>query len=233
MNRATARATTRVAVATVVLALGALAQGVTAQGPPPGGPPGGGRGPEKPLPLVATRKAEFTATKGTWMSLDVSPDGQTIVFDLLGDLYTMPIAGGKAKQITSGLAFDAQPRFSPDGKKVVFVSDRSGGDNVWTMTLDLKDTTQITMGNNNLYVSPDWSPDGNYIVVSRSGGLGGAARLQVSHIDGKSPMPLGRAPLTQKTIGAVWSPDGRYVWYAGRNGDWSYNAIFPQYQLYA
>jgi Tol biopolymer transport system component len=138
------------------------------------------------------------------MSLDVSPDGQTIVFDLLGDLYTMPIAGGKAKAITSGLAFDAQPRFSPDGKKIVFVSDRSGGDNVWTLSVDLKDTTQITMGNNNLYASPDWSPDGNYMVFSRSPGLGGAAKLFVSHIEGKAPMQLIRLP-PEKTMGAAWS----------------------------
>jgi len=85
---------------------------------------------EKPLPLAAPRKATFTATEGTWMSVDVSPDGQTIIFDLLGDLYTLPITGGKATRITEGMAFDAQPRFSPDGESVVFVSDRSGGDNV-------------------------------------------------------------------------------------------------------
>ncbi|HET7043074.1 MAG TPA: amidohydrolase, partial [Gemmatimonadales bacterium] len=134
----------------------------------------GGKPPEKPLPLEPARKAEFTTTHASWMSLDVSPDGKTIVFDLLGDLYTVPIAGGHATRITSGLAYDAQPRYSPDGKTIVFVSDRSGGDNVWTLSTDLRDTTQVTMGNGSLYVSPDWSPDGNYIIVSRSGGLRGA-----------------------------------------------------------
>ena len=74
----------------------------------------GGKPPEKPLPLETTRKAEFTTTHASWMSLDVSPDGKTIVFDLLGDLYTLPIAGGKATRLTSGPAFDAQPRYSPD-----------------------------------------------------------------------------------------------------------------------
>ena len=124
----------------------------------PGGP--GGRPPEKPLPLEAARKATFTATEGTWISLDVSPDGKTIAFDLLGDLYTLPITGGKATRITEGLAYDAQPRFSPDGQSIAFVSDRSGGDNVWTMRLDFTDTTQITQGNTSLYVSPEWMPDG-------------------------------------------------------------------------
>jgi Tol biopolymer transport system component len=201
-----------------------------AQAPTAG--PGGPNQREAPLPLAASRKAEFTATQGTWISLDVSPDGNTLVFDLLGDLYTMPIAGGKAKRITSGMAFDAQPRFSPDGKKVVFVSDRSGGDNVWTLSLDMRDTTQVTQGNSSLYVSPDWSPDGKFISVARSSGLGGAAKLQLHHVDARGAIALSRIPATMKTVGGAWTPDGRYIWYAGRAGDWSYNAMFPQYQLY-
>ncbi len=80
------------------------------------------------LPLEAARYAEFTTTRGTWISLDVSPDGQTVVFDLLGDLYTIPIGGGTATRLTHGLAHDMQPRFSPDGRQIVFVSDRSGDD---------------------------------------------------------------------------------------------------------
>jgi Tol biopolymer transport system component len=100
------------------------------------------------------------------------------------------------------------------------------------MTLDLKDTTQVTMGNSNLYVSPDWSPDGMYMIVSRSGGLGGPAKLQFHHIDGRSPIPMPGISPALKTIGAAFTPDGRYVYYAGRGGDWTYNAQLPQYQLY-
>jgi len=80
---------------------------------------------KKVLPLAATRSAKFTTTKGTWLSVDVSPDGQKIIFDLLGDLYTLPIAGGKATRITSGIAYDAQPRWSPDGRQITFISDRT------------------------------------------------------------------------------------------------------------
>src|SRR5258708_4406934 len=83
------------------------------------------------LPLETTRRLQFTTDEGTWLSLDVSPDGRSIVFDLLGDLYTLPLTGGKATRITSGPAFDTQARFSPDGRSIVFVSDRSGSDNVW------------------------------------------------------------------------------------------------------
>ena len=166
------------------------------------------------------------------MSLDVSPDGRTVVFDLLGDLYTVPIAGGHATRLTSGLAYDAQPRYSPDGKTIVFVSDRSGGDNVWTLSTDLHDTTQVTMGNGSLYVSPDWSPDGDYIVVSRSGGLRGSAKLVMIRKDSHTPFPLGQQAPNFKMLGATFTPDGKSVWFAGRNGDWQYNALFPQAQLY-
>lgn len=189
-------------------------------------------GPKKPLVLEADRTAEFTATEATWMSLDVSPDGQTIVFDFLGDLYTLPIAGGKATQITEGLAFDAQPRFSPDGETIVFVSDRSGGDNVWTMRMDFTDTTQVSRGNGNLYVSPEWMPDGENVVVSRTTGLGGAAKMFMFNVTRRSPLPIVSTPTQFKVLGAAPSPDGRYIWFAGGSGDWSYNASFPLYQIY-
>ena len=88
------------------------------------------------------------------------------------------------------MAFDGQPRFSPDGKSVVFVSDRSGGDNVWIMSVDRADSTQLTQGNNSLYFSPEFSPDGQYVVVSRAGGLGGPAPLQLLHVEKRGPMSI-------------------------------------------
>lgn len=212
------------------LAAASVASAATAAQAPQAAP--GARPQPKPLPLAAARKAAFTATQGTWMSLDLSPDGRTIVFDLLGDLYTVPISGGKATRITEGLAFDAQPRFSPDGQSIVFVSDRSGGENVWTMRLDFTDTTQVTEGNTSLYLSPEWMPDGEHIVVSRATGLFGAAKLQLYHVKRRAPLPVIRGPQPFKTVGAAPSPDGRYLWFAGRTGDWQYNAQFPQYQLY-
>ncbi|UCD23644.1 MAG: PD40 domain-containing protein [Gemmatimonadota bacterium] len=223
-SRSSMRATLQTALAALI-AVSFIATPLVGQGPR------GNNRPE-PLPLKSERKAKFTATEVTWMSLDVSPDGQTIVFDLLGDLYTLPITGGRAVGITKGLAFDAQPRFSPNGETIAFISDRSGGDNLWTMRMDFTDTTQITQGNTSLYLSPEWMPDGEHIVVSRSGGLGRAAKLQMHNVKRMSPLPVVFAPASFKTVGASPSPDGRYIWYAGRAGDWSYNALFPQYQLY-
>ena len=79
-----------------------------------------------PLPLEGGRTIHYDMREGSWISLDVSPDGRTIVFDYVGDLFTLPIAGGEATQLTSGMALDAQPRFSPDGTQIVFTSDRDG-----------------------------------------------------------------------------------------------------------
>jgi Tol biopolymer transport system component len=199
-----------------------------------GAMPAGGK-PPVTLPLKSTRTHTFTTTTGTWLSLDVSPDGQTIVFDLLGDLYTLPIAGGKAVQLTRGMAYDAQPRFSPDGKRIVFVSDRSGGENLWILSVDTRDTVQLTKGNDFQYVSPEWTPDGQYIVASRSGGTFGTAKLWMFHTDGGNGVQLSADPSpppSLKMLGAAYGNDPRYLWFAARTGDWQYNAIGPQFQLY-
>ena len=185
----------------------------------------------KNLPLEAGRTLSVSTDEGTWISVDVSPDGQSIAFDLLGDLYSMPISGGTATQVTSGMAFDASPRFSPDGGTLLFVSDRSGGENLWTLELGSGDTTQLTKGNGGSYVSPDWSPDGTYIVASKGETRLGVVKLWMGHIDGGSGKTLITEPANRKTVGGAFSPDGRYIWYARRNNSWDYNAQLPQYQL--
>lgn len=182
---------------------------------------------KKPLPLEGARTVSFTTDEGSWMSLDVSPDGQTIVFDLLGDLYTVPISGGKATQLTNGMALDGQPRYSPDGSSIVFTSDRDGGENIWIMSTDLSDTTQITKGPRDSYISPEWTPDGKYILASK----GRNSKPWMYHVDGGTGVQLVKEPNNLKMIGAAFGADERYIWYAQRTGSWSYNARFPQYQL--
>lgn len=126
------------------------------------------RTPSAPLPLEMTRSLGFTIDEGTWMSADVSPDGRTLVFDILGDLYTLPIEGGEATRITSGPGFDAMPRFSPDGRQIVFVSDRSGASNVWVSAADGTGARALTRTEWFVYVSPTFTPDGGAVVVSRN-----------------------------------------------------------------
>ena len=149
------------------------------------------------LPLPIDRTLAIDMTVGSWISLDVSPDGTTIVFDHLGNLFTIPITGGDATQLTSGMAFDAQPRFSPDGSRIVFTSDRSGGQNVWVMSMDGSDTIQVTEGASNRTESPDWSPDGDYIVASKGGFRGGGLpKLWLYHVDGAPACNWSTSPRT-------------------------------------
>jgi Tol biopolymer transport system component len=183
------------------------------------------------LPLEAARSISIDTNEGTWLSLDVSPDGSTIVFDFLGDLYTVPIGGGDATRVTQGLAYDNQPRYSPDGAHVVFVSDRSGGDNLWLLELASGDTTQVTKGNGNAWMSPDWTPDGDYLVASKGATRLGTVNLWMGHRDGGSGQVLRDEPANLKTNGAAVSPDGRWIWHAERRNSWDYNAQYPQYQL--
>lgn len=184
------------------------------------------------LPLEVDRRVSIDLTEGTWISLDVSPDGESIVFDYLGDLFTMPFSGGRATQLTSGLAFDAQPRFSPDGTRIVYTSDHDGGQNIWIRSLDGKDTVQVSEGSANRAESPDWMPDGDYVVAAMGDfRLGDLPKIRIFHVDGGSGTELVSEPENMKMMGPAPSPDGRWVWYARRTGDWTYNAQFPQYQL--
>jgi Tol biopolymer transport system component/imidazolonepropionase-like amidohydrolase len=188
----------------------------------------------QPLPLEGwdeNRTVPFDLREGSWISLDVSPDGSTIVFDYLGDLFTLPITGGEATQITSGMGFDAQPRYSPDGRWIAFQSDRDGGENLYVMAVDGSDTIQVTEGKANRIESPEWTPDGDYLVVSKGGFRSGLPKLWMYHRQGGGGVQLIKEPDNLKTIGAAFGPDGRWIWYARRTGDWQYNAQFPQYQL--
>ncbi len=182
----------------------------------------------KNLPLKASRMMELKTNEGTWTSVDISPDGKTIVFDMMGDLYTIPSEGGKATQITRGLAFDQHPRYSPDGKKILFVSDKSGAENLWFIDTEKKDTVQLTKEINQNFPSADWTPDGKYIVYSKGRRVN---KLYMIHKDGGSGTQLIDEPATLKTIDPAISHDGKLIYYSFRTGSWNYNAQLPQYEI--
>lgn len=162
--------------------------------------------------------ATINVSQGTWMNVDVSPDGETIVFDLLGDIYTMPINGGKATQLTSDIAWQMQPRFSPDGKRIAFTSDQGGGDNIWVMDVDGENQTAVTDETFRLLNSPAWSPDGDYIVARKhftaTRSLG-AGEVWLYHKTGGKGVQLTKRADDQKDLGEpMFSPDGRYVYFS-------------------
>ncbi|AOH35802.1 amidohydrolase family protein [Luteimonas sp. JM171] len=165
------------------------------------------------------KTVRFETSEGTWMDVDVSPDGRTIVFSLLGDLYRMPVSGGAATRITSGRAWDIQPRWSPDGRRIAFTSDRSGGNNIWTIAADGSDARQVTDESFRLLNNPTWTPDGEYIVARKhftSRRSLGAGELWLYHAGGTSAgIQLVEKPNEQQDIGEPSvSPDGRYVYYS-------------------
>lgn len=182
----------------------------------------------KELPLEPTRKVEFSTDEGTWISIDVSPDGKTIVFDLMGDLYTLPIGGGKATALTSGMAYDVHPRFSPDGKTILFISDKSGNDNIWTMELATKKDKQLTKDKKGNHFSAEWTTDGDYIIGTK-GGL--SIKPHIYHKDGGAGSKLVAKPDNLKLTDPAVSPDGKLAYFSQRRGAWNYNAQLPQYQI--
>lgn len=186
------------------------------------------------LPLQPERKIEFQTDEGTWISLDVSPDGRTVVFDLLGQLYTVAIGGGEARPITSGMAFNSQPRFSRDGRQIIYISDRGGAENVWISSADGSNARQISQDRQAEFASPIWLEDGKQVLVSRRK-LDGAFELWQYNVDGGSGVQVTeatedkKAPSTEEAnaIGATASADGKYIYYARRGADFDFT---PEYQ---
>ena len=170
-------------------------------------------------PPGESRNIPIDVETGTWMSLDVSPDGQRIVFDLLGDIYALPIGGGEASKLTSGMAWDMQPRFSPDGRHIAFTSDRAGGDNVWIMNADGGNPRQVTEEDFRLLNNPVWHPDGRFVAARkhfttrRSLGTG---EIWLYATAGGGGVQIVERPDKefQKELGEpAFSPDGRYLYF--------------------
>lgn len=180
------------------------------------------------------REQAIDTTEGTWQTVSVSPDGSEVVFDFLGDLYAMPIAGASGadgnfpEKLTSGMSWDMQPQFSHDGKTIAFTSDRTGkskksGWNVWILDRETQEIQQVTNETYRLLHSPTWSPDDQYIVARKhftSRRSLGTGELWMYHRDGlrvdaADGLQLTKKPNDQKDLNEpVFSPDGKYVYFS-------------------
>ncbi|MEA1014006.1 amidohydrolase family protein [Sphingosinicella sp. LY1275] len=171
-------------------------------------------------PPMKTRQVAINTTEGTWMNVDVSPDGRTIAFDLLGDIYTLPIAGGRATRIASGMPYEVQPRFSPDGTQIAFTSDRGGGDNIWIMNVDGSGKRQMTKETFTLLNNPTWSPDGKYIAARKHFTTGrslGTGEIWMYHVGGGGGVALVERPNPQhqKELGEpMFTPSGDGIYFS-------------------
>ncbi|MBM4186799.1 MAG: amidohydrolase family protein [Gemmatimonadetes bacterium] len=186
------------------------------------------------VPRGATRQIDFATTEGTWMSVDISPDGSRLVFDLLGHVYSVPIAGGVATSLTqnSGIALNYHPRISPDGRRIAFVSDRAGQDNLWVMNADGSNPKALLIDDNSRAIEPAWSPDGATIYFTRrmktpSGFYRTGDEIWAVPAAGGEPTLVVRAAASGSSVPAragVWvgqdriqwaspTPDGRYLYF--------------------
>ncbi|MEL0316158.1 MAG: amidohydrolase, partial [Halieaceae bacterium] len=167
------------------------------------------------------REIPIDTTTTTWSFLDVSPDGKELVFDMLGDIYTVPIEGGNATPLTQGIEWNFQPTFSPDGASIAFISDRDGNDNLWIMDREGGALTKVSSERKHNIHNPAWSPDGQWLAgrkgtVSRRSipageiwlysAMGGAGVPLVEHPDGDK---------AQKSIAEpAFTPDGNSLYYS-------------------
>jgi len=199
-----------------------------------------GQSREKPgdghdLPLLKDEAPDldtlaFTVDEATWLSLAPLPDGNGMVLEILGDLYTLPMQGGEATRITEGMGFDSQPAVSPDGEWVAFISDRDGSDNLWIAPLDpdrddAPKPRKLSSQNGPAMYSPVWTPDSKYVIASRSTR---GATLWMYHIDGGSGIQVTASPeggsgsedgpgggggSRPTELGAAVSPDGDWLYF--------------------
>lgn len=184
------------------------------------------------------KEVNFTVDEGTWMNLDVSPDGKTVVFDILGDIYTMPLSGGEATPIRTGLAWEVQPRFSPSGDRILFTSDVGGADNCWIMNADGSDAVEVTTEDFRLLNNGIWTPDGQYIIARKhftSERSLGAGEMWMYHVTGGKGSQLTERKNDQQDVNEPSiTPDGRYLYYSEDmypGGYFQYNKD-PNSQIY-
>jgi Tol biopolymer transport system component/imidazolonepropionase-like amidohydrolase len=171
-------------------------------------------------PPFALNEVTINTTETTWSSLDIAPNGKYMVFDMLGDIYKVNIDGGDATPITQDFAWNIHPSISPDGSKIAFISDRDGINNLWIMDSNGENLHQVTKEKNNLIHSPKWSPDGEYLLVSK--GIMSSRSIPAGEIwmyhntggDGLQIKARNHGKKDQQNIAdPVFSHDGKYIYF--------------------
>lgn len=182
--------------------------------------PAAGQAPwDTTAPRGVVRELDFKVSEGTGMSVDISPDGKWLLFDLLAHVYRVPVGGGEAEALTqdSGVALNYHPRYSPDGKSIVFVSDRSGQTNLWVMDSDGGSPRLIFDSPDSSFAEPTWSADGKAVIAVRQyphalGAWTRTNRIWSIPINGDPPRELTGSD-NSLVFAPTASPDGRHLYY--------------------
>ncbi len=149
---------------------------------------------------------------------DVSPDGRTVAFSFQGDIWTVPVDGGRAVRLTIHEAYESHPRISPDGTRLAFMSDRYGSDDIFVMELDDGNPRRLTYHSATDVLS-DWTPDDRLLFETERTYAQVERENEIYHVavSGGTPDRL----LDAFGYTPVMSPDGRFIAFTFRtNGEW-------------
>ncbi len=159
---------------------------------------------------------EFKLDEGTNMAATLSPDKNTIAFDLLGRIWLMPVDGGEALAITDSLGNARQPKWSPDGSQITFQAYWEGNWHVYIINVDGSGLKQMTSGAFD-YREPDWSPDGTQLVFSSD--RGGSYDIWSMDIVAEQINPVTNDAGNE--YDPRWSPDGNRLAYVSAGNETS------------
>jgi len=170
-----------------------------------------------------THDLDLTLTEGTWMS--VSVHGDTILFDLLGDIWSLPLEGGEATRLTDDSAWDGQPRFSPDGERIAYVSDRDGNEQLWIRDADDDGPGKVFTDEGEARITqPVWDPSGDWIIARRrtvDTRSIGVTELWQYHLDGGKGIQL--TTLDAHPHAGEQDVHQEAIFFSSRSGRFQYN----------
>lgn len=150
----------------------------------------------------------LTLTEGTNMAVALSPDKDTLAYDLLGRIWLMPVSGGEGKPITDPYGNARQPSWSPDGKKIAFQAYWDGNWHIYTVNTDGSGLKQMTSGEFD-HREPHWSPDGTTLAFSSD--KNGSYDIWTLQIVSEQMKAVTSAEGNES--GPAWSPDGANLAY--------------------
>ena len=161
--------------------------------------------------LSAASSKDAVTPRTAYAQPAISPDGTTIAFVSGGDIWTVPSKGGEARLLISSAANDDRPLYSPDGGRLAFVSTRTGGGDIYVLTLSSGDVARITWDDGPEQLA-GWSRDGKslYFYSSAHELAGNMNDIYRVSAGGGTPMPISADRYTNEFF-ADESPDGRWL----------------------
>ncbi|MFN0121208.1 MAG: S41 family peptidase [Blastocatellia bacterium] len=153
--------------------------------------------------MIETR--EFSAQADDY---DLAPSGRRIALSIHGEIFTAPVEEGELRQLTDSPWRDKDPLYSPDGKWVAFISDRSGREEVYAVSADGGAEPLRLSDHDSLKFSMAWAPGSRELAFTASDN-----KLRKYNFDSKQTTEL--VSSTYGNLGApVWAPDGKWIAYA-------------------